>query len=204
MSIKKNAPRIYEFLDLESKKFYESLKASLSEANIKYVENSNLVRGLDYYNHTAFEYVNLNGKSQNTILAGGRYDGLVKSLSKKDICGVGWALGIERILLMIKENYTIKDKNIISIFATSDTFNPKIFEIVNNFENLNNVSINIIYEGSFKKKLTKANKIKSSACIILGESEYKEEKVIWKDFVSGQQELVGINNLNNFISKKTK
>ena len=202
--IKKNAPRIYNFLDLESKKFYESLKASLSEANIKYVENSNLVRGLDYYNHTAFEYINLNGKSQNTILAGGRYDGLVKSLSKKDICGVGWALGIERILLMIQENCSVKDKNIISIFATSNAFNLNIFKIINNLKSLKNVSINFIYEGSFKKKLVKANKIKSSACIILGEDEYKEDKVIWKDFISGQQELVDLNNLDKFISEKTK
>ena len=201
--LKKNAPRIYKFLDLESEKFYEDLKSSLSEANIKYIENSNLVRGLDYYNHTAFEYVNVNGKSQNTILAGGRY-GLVKSLSKKDICGVGWALGIERILLMIKEKFILKNKNIISIFSISNELNSNLFKIIDYLKDCNNISLNIIYEGSFKKKLVKANKIKSTACIILGESEFKENKIIWKDFISGQQELIEISNLSNFISNKTK
>ena len=84
--------------------------------NIKFKINRFLVRGLDYYNHTAFEYITSDDKSQNTVLAGGRYDGLVKSLGGKDIDGVGWAAGVERILMILKP--TIFEKRIISIFST--------------------------------------------------------------------------------------
>ena len=103
----------------------------------------------------------------------------------------------------IYEDPFAKKQNFILHYGDiTDSLN--IFKIINNLKNLSNVSMNIIYEGSFKKKLVKANKIKSSACIILGEDEYKEDKVIWKDFISGQQELVDLNDLDNFIFKKTK
>ena len=114
------APIIMDYLDLESKTFYENLKNSLKELNIKFNENNNLVRGLDYYNHTAFEFVTKSEKRQNTIIAGGRYNGLVKSLGGKDICGVGWAAGIERISSLLEDKLFRQKKKIISIISTSN------------------------------------------------------------------------------------
>ena len=94
-----SAPQIMEFLDGESKDFFKEIVKLLTSLDIEFEVNPFLVRGLDYYNHTAFEYIFSESKSQNAVLAGGRYDGLVKSLGGKDLSGFGWAAGIERILI---------------------------------------------------------------------------------------------------------
>ena len=90
-----------------------------------------MARGLDYYNHTAFEYITSDDKSRNTVLAGGRYDGLVKSLGGKDIDGVGWAAGVEKNIDDFRNLQFLK-KRIISIFSTSSEirFNPYYLFIV--------------------------------------------------------------------------
>ncbi len=197
-----NAPKIVDSLDGDSIEFYENLKKALKKLKIEYYENQSLVRGLDYYNHTAFEFLSSEKSGQNAILAGGRYDGLVKSIGGRDICGVGWAAGIERIKIMISDVLEIKRKKIISIFSTSDNLNYEVFRILKNFDIIENISFNFIESGSLKKKFSKANKLKSIACIILGEDELQDQKIIWKDFISGQQELVEINNLNIFLKRK--
>ena len=97
------SPKILNFLDDESNFFFEVILKNLKELNIEFSVNPHLVRGLDYYNHTAFEFVTFEDKSQNAVLAGGRYDGLVSSLGGKNLSGVGWASGIERIILNLKE-----------------------------------------------------------------------------------------------------
>ena len=93
----KNLLHILEFLDSESKDFFNKLTKGLDDLKISYELNRFLVRGLDYYNHTAFEYITTEKKSQNALLAGGRYNGLVSNLGGGDLSGVGWAAGIERI-----------------------------------------------------------------------------------------------------------
>ena len=109
-----------------------------------------MVRGLDYYNHTAFEYIFSESKSQNTVLAGGRYDGLVKSLGGKDLSGIGWAAGIERIL-MIMDTIDFSQK-IIGVFTISDSLKTELLKVYNSFKFNANVSFNIIDGGNFKKK----------------------------------------------------
>ena len=104
-----NAPKLLKYLDKESLLTYNKFKTSLTELKIKFKENSNLVRGLDYYNNVAFEYVLKDKTSQNTILAGGRYDGLSSLIGGKDMAGVGWAAGVERIKMIIK--HTSNKKN---------------------------------------------------------------------------------------------
>jgi len=195
-----HAPRIDESLNDQSKSFFSSLTETLKKLKINFIINPKLVRGLDYYNHTAFEYVTSDEKSQNAILAGGRYDGLVKSLGGNNVGGVGWAAGIERIILItgrIKE----KDKKTISFFSTSDLLNDELLIIIKKLNITNLLSINFINSGNLKKKLSKANKIGSIGCIILGEDEWKDEKLIWKDFNSGKQETFPINDIQKFISK---
>ena len=102
IEIMKSSPDIKDYLDKESGLFLEKFINGLDELNIQYKLNRFLVRGLDYYNHTAFEYITHESKSQNTVLAGGRYDGLVKTLGGSDLTGVGWAAGIERIGMMLQ------------------------------------------------------------------------------------------------------
>ncbi len=156
---------------------------------------------MDYYNDTVFEFVTNVDKGQNTILAGGRYDGLVKVIGGKDICGVGWAAGIERIVNLIKENEKVK-KRIICIFSTSKNNNVEIFKTLKALENIDSHSFHPIFHGNLKKKLNKANKLDAEACIIIGDDEFKDNKLIFKNFNTGRQEQVDIKLIFQFLNKQ--
>ena len=197
----KSCPDIRDFLDAESKKFLEDLMCGLDELNIKYRFNRFLVRGLDYYNHTAFEYITNENKSQNAVLAGGRYDGLVKTLGGSDLTGVGWAAGIERIVMLLK---SVKSSHLrqICIFTMNDRLNIEALKIIKDFE-INKFKIHFIKGGNLKKKLAKANKMESSGCLILGDDEWKSKKIIWKNFENGNQELINLDNIYNFFNNQS-
>ena len=194
-----SSPKINDFLDDESKLFFKKIIDALTGLNISFEINPLLVRGLDYYNHTTFEYIFSDKKSQNAILAGGRYDGLVKSMGGSDLAGVGWAAGMERILMLL--NYNEKAKKIISFFSTSDNLDENILKVFNNIPPLKFISLNIIDGKTFKKKMIKANKIKSFGCIIFGDDEWKQKKIIWKNFKDSSQKIFPTEELNKFLKK---
>ena len=160
--------------------------------------NNPFGKGLDY-NHTAFEYIFSESRSQNAVLAGGRYDGLVKSLGGRDLSGIGWAAGIERIL-MIKDKIDFSQK-VIGVFTISDSLKTELIKVFSSLKFNANFSFNLIDGGNFKKKMSKANKLNCYGCLILGEDEWKEKKIIWKNFQTGNQETISINNIDNFLEK---
>ncbi len=193
-----NSPKIYDYLDNESKDFFDELLQGLDDLKINYKINYNLVRGLDYYSHTAFEYTSLINKRQSAVLAGGRYDGLVESLGGKNIGGVGWAAGIERIVIsMAKE---CNPKKVISFFCINDIHNKTMLSILNKLKTKLPLQVYFINSGNVKKKFSKANKIGSSGCVILGDEEWANNKLIWKDFITGKQESFMANKLDNFLT----
>ena len=192
-------PQIMEFLDTDSKNFFQEIIKLLKSLEIEFEVNPFLVRGLDYYNHTAFEYIFSESKSQNAVLAGGRYDGLVKSLGGKDLCGIGWAAGIERILMIMDKLEC--NKKIIGIFTVSNCLKTELLKTYNSLKFNKNFSFNIIDGVNFKKKMSKANKLNCYGCLILGEDEWKEKKIIWKNFQTGNQETISISSLDKFLEK---
>ena len=194
-----SSPQIMEFLDRDSKDFFNEIIKLLTSLDIEFEVNPFLVRGLDYYNHTAFEYIFSESRSQNTVLAGGRYDGLVKSLGGRDLSGIGWAAGIERIL-MIMDKIDFSQK-IIGVFTISDSLKTELIKVFSSLKFNANLSFNLIDGGNFKKKMSKANKLNCYGCLILGEDEWKEKKIIWKNFQTGNQETISINNIDNFLEK---
>ncbi len=197
-----SAPKIKDSLDKDSLIFYENLKEFLISLKVDFTENFKLVRGLDYYNHSVFEFVSKEKKSQNTLLAGGRYDGLVEKISGKDICGVGWAAGVERIQLLT--NQSKLKKNIISIISTSRNNNNMIFELLKKLIKFKDVSFHGIYDGNIKKKFVKANKLHSKGVIIIGEQEIKDNKLLYKDFITGVQEVIEVEQIKDFFISKFK
>ena len=199
MRILESSPKISDFLDDESMSFFKKIVDTLGSLNISFKINPLLVRGLDYYNHTTFEYIFSDKKSQNAILAGGRYDGLVKSMGGSDLAGVGWAAGIERILMLL--NYNGYEKKIISFLSTSDNLEENILKIINNIPPLKFISLNIISGKTFKKKMIKANKINSFGCVILGDDEWIENKIIWKNFKDSTQKKIPTVELNKFLKE---
>ena len=178
------APDYSKFLNKESTKYFEDVCKALNDLDIPFSSNSKLVRGLDYYSHTTFEFkTNLIG-AQDTILAGGRYDGLSKMISNLSLPGVGWAAGIERIALMIEKKYTFNP--LVVLIPQMDTHNFKVLEFYKKLLDIG-IRTEMIYSGSLNKKLKRANKISATFAVIVGENEIKNNVVQLKNFQNGEQ-----------------
>ena len=190
-----NAPSILEYLNIDSKTRFEDVCKGLDHLNIKYQIDKKLVRGLDYYCHTAFEFTTNELGSQGTVLAGGRYDGLSKMLGGPDVPGVGWAAGIERLALMVQSKFV----NAIDVvlLGQCENFNYLLLPIMKKLIK-EGVKCEIIYTGNFSKKFKRANKIKASYAIILGKEEINKKIFKFKDLTSGFEELL---NLDQIIKK---
>ncbi len=190
-----NAPSIFEYLNIVSKTRFEDVCKGLDYLNIKYQIDKNLVRGLDYYCHTAFEFTTNELGTQGTVLAGGRYDGLSKMLGGPDIPGVGWAAGIERLALMVQTEFI----NAIDVVLVGqcENFNYLLLPIMKKLIQ-EGIKSEIIYTGNFSKKFKRANKIKASYAIILGKEEINKKIFKFKDLTSGSEELL---NLDQIIKK---
>ena len=195
-----NAPKLLKYLDRESLLTYNKFKTSLTELKIKFKENSNLVRGLDYYNNVAFEYVLKDKTSQNTILAGGRYDGLSSLIGGKDMAGVGWAAGVERIKMIIKHTSNKKIIKIISIFASEEKLNLEVLRMAENLSDIKGLKIHCIFRGSLKRKMIKANKVFSDYVILFGEEEFTQKRIVLKDLSSGEQQIISLDKTFEYIN----
>ena len=187
-----NAPNILDFLNFESKTRFEEICKGLDQLNIKYNIDKNLVRGLDYYCHTAFEFVTNQLGSQGTVLAGGRYDGLSKMLGGSDIPGVGWAAGIERLALMISSEF-VNETDVV-LMGQAENLNYLLLPIMKKLIQ-EGIKSEIIYTGNFSKKFKRANKIKASYAIILGEEEINKKILKFKDLKSGYEELLNLDQI---------
>ena len=171
-----DAPKLADFIDQESRDHFEQLCAVLDAANINYEINPRLVRGLDYYSKTVFEWVTTNLGAQGTVCAGGRYDGLVEQLGGKPCPGVGFAMGVERLVLLLDELGAVPD----SIGQTVDLYIVAVgnieLEALVLAEDLGSQCPSIRIEshcggGSFKSQIKKADKSGAAVALILGEDE---------------------------------
>jgi histidyl-tRNA synthetase len=193
-----NAPSIFEYLNINSKKRFEDVCKGLDHLNIKYQIDKNLVRGLDYYCHTAFEFTTNELGSQGTVLAGGRYDGLSTMLGGPDVPGVGWAAGIERLALMV---YSEFDSAIdVVLIGQSDNYNFLLFPIMKKLVQ-QGIKSEIIYNGNLSKKFKRANKINASYALILGEEEIDKNVIKFKDLKSSNEELLNLDQIIEQILK---
>ena len=189
--ILKNAPKISEHLSTESKNYFEQVKKLLNSNEIEFFEEPKLVRGLDYYSHTAFEFQTTEDKRQNAILAGGRYDKLISMISSRDIPGIGWAAGVERLMDLITiEDEKSKSKNKI-LFAVQDEaylINNRILKQIYNFKYNHEVRVN----KNIKKLFSYADKNNFSFILLIGEEEINSNKIILKDLKNKSQQTFEI------------
>ena len=194
----KDAPKLYDYLDEESKKYFEDTKKYLELLNIKYVENSKLVRGLDYYSDTVFEIKSDKLGAQATVLAGGRYDRLLEILDNVKIPAIGFAAGMERIAMLMDENLIGNKENGVYIVYFDDT--KEYF--IKTLEELrkNDIKASFNYNPkSFGAQMKKANKINAEYVLILGEEEQKENVVTLKKFSTGEQEKYSLDEVIKII-----
>ena len=191
-AILKNGPRISDYYTKDDKEHFNEVKTYLKAMNIPFTVNSGLVRGLDYYTKTVFEITSNELGSQDALLGGGRYDSLVETLGGKPTPGIGFAAGIERILLLINEEDFKEHKPVLDIYLICIE-KKGIPASLNIAKKLRLKGLNIISDPirrSMKAQMRDANKLRARYVLILGESELKDNTILFKNLESGKQESI--------------
>jgi len=189
-----DSPKILDFLCEECKNHFEMVKNFLKYFKVDYKINPFMVRGLDYYTRTVFEAVSTSLGGQNAVGAGGRYDGLVQEIGGKNIPGIGFALGIERIILLSGLKGEIKDVDVYLILL-GETVYEKGLEIYQNLVN-ENIVVEFDYEmKGLKNQLKKADRLGARFAIIIGEDELKEQVLLLRDLKESKQEKISFQEL---------
>lgn len=187
-----SAPLYSDSLNEASKAFFEDVLKGLDLLGIPYRVNERLVRGLDYYAHTVFEFVTDELGAQGTVLAGGRYDGLVKEMGGGDVSGIGWACGVERLSMLLKED--VLPPSPIAVIEVGDDVHDISLQIAHNLRNAG-FCVEHPYSGNLKKRMMKANKANAYLAVILGSDELSGGNVTLKDLNTGAQREVKLENL---------
>jgi histidyl-tRNA synthetase len=195
--IAENSPSILEYLCQDCDNHFKKVISCLELLQIEYVLNPHIVRGLDYYNRTVFEFTTNKLGSQNAVAAGGRYDGLVKELGGPDIPAVGFAMGIERLVLLIKETNIICSRYRIDIYiAYMNIFHLEFAFKITDLLRKNGLRVEIDYNNkSLKSKLKRANKINAAYTIIIGEEEYKRNNIMIKNMETSLEKEISIEDV---------
>ncbi|HAZ55338.1 MAG TPA: histidine--tRNA ligase, partial [Franconibacter helveticus] len=190
-----DAPKLGDYLDEESREHFAGLCAYLDAAGIGYTVNQRLVRGLDYYNRTVFEWVTTSLGSQGTVCAGGRYDGLVEQLGGRAAPAVGFAMGLERLVLLVQAvNPEFKADSVVDIYLVASgngtqTAAMLLAEAVRDAFPAGKLMANY-GGGNFKKQFARADKWGARVALVLGENEVANRQVVVKDLRSGEQQTV--------------
>lgn len=161
-----SAPLIYTHLTDEADTFYNGLKTALTQLGIPFTENPKIVRGLDYYNHTAFEFVTTALGAQGTVMAGGRYDGLVEQMGGPSVPSIGWGAGIERLSMLIAPPPTTHQ--LVAVIPMGNEFEKNALDILASLR-AHNIAAEMAYSGTVKKRLERANKSNAGFVVLAGE-----------------------------------
>ena len=197
IEINLNAPKISDFYSNEAKEKFFNIQEILKDMSVDFSININLVRGLDYYCHTVFEFKTLDLGSQDTLIGGGRYDGLTKLLGGPDIPGVGWAGGIERLIMLMDDIKSFQKT--IHLIIINESFREYGLKIANQLRN-KNINVHFDYKYNLKKSLSHANQSGARYAIIIGEEEVKNNLCILKDLNKNVQEKKPIENIIKDLS----
>lgn len=191
------APTIAAHLTDAAARFYDALKAHLTRFRVPFRENPRIVRGLDYYNHTAFEFVTTRLGSQGTVMGGGRYDGLVAEMGGPPTPAVGWAAGIERLSMLIDEAPAAPRP--VAVVPVGEAAEAPALDILQTLRRAG-LRAEMSYRGNLKRRMERANRIGARAAVILGEDEAARGVVQVKDLASGAQSEVPVAELLQTLS----
>lgn len=187
-----SAPLYQDSLNEASKAFFETVLKGLDNLGIKYRLNNRLVRGLDYYSHTVFELVTDKLGAQGTVLAGGRYDGLVEQMGGGKVSGIGWACGVERLSMLLEEDVSLPRP--IAVIPVGEEAEEKALAIAYDLRKAG-FRVEQAYSGNLKKRMMKANKVNAVKAVIIGTDELAEGKVTIKDLDEGSQKTVALTDV---------
>jgi histidyl-tRNA synthetase len=190
--INAEAPDFADYLTPEAKDFFAEMCAGLTALGINYVLNPRLVRGLDYYCHTAFEFITTSLGAQGTVLGGGRYDGLMKVMGGPETPGVGFAAGIERLALLIEEPPA--PPRPIALVPLGKGAEMLALQLAQSLRRAG-LYIELGYSGNLSRRMQRANKIKARAAVIIGENEIAKQVATVRDLDSGDQAEIPLTSL---------
>jgi histidyl-tRNA synthetase len=184
-----SAPAIDEFLTSEASDFFAQVTEGLNAAGVQWERAPRLVRGLDYYRHTAFEFVTDRLGAQGTVLAGGRYDGLIEALGGPHTPAVGWAAGIERLAMMI--GAPEPEKPSVAVIPLGERAEGEAQKIVAGLRR-EGIATEMAYRGNMKKRLSRANAAGAAYALIIGDNELDRGEAQLKNLSSGEQRSVSL------------
>lgn len=191
-AVVENAPLYADSLNEASKAFFAQVLHGLDLLGIKYRVNNRLVRGLDYYSHTVFELTTDKLGAQGTVLAGGRYNGLVAQMGGGDVAGIGWACGVERLAMLLAED--VEMPRPVAVIPLGEDAEDKALEISNQLRRAG-FRVEQSYSGNMKKRIAKASKVNAFKAVIIGSDELAKGEATLKDLDSGEQKNVEFNHL---------
>jgi len=194
--IVREAPVFNEFLSHLSKAHFEDVLKSLELLKISYKINRKLVRGLDYYCHTAFEFISDELGAQGTVLAGGRYDGLFKMMEGPDLSGVGWAAGVQRLMLL--SHLTLAQKSLVALVPLGEVAEAQALILAQQLRK-QGIAVDLGFSGNMSKRLKRAHKMEAQWAIILGEDEIREHVALARNLVSGEQTKIPLSQLAEYL-----
>jgi histidyl-tRNA synthetase len=194
----KGAPVFGDFLNQASSEFFAAVQTGLDTLGIAYQLNPRLVRGLDYYCHTAFEFTTTELGAQGTVMAGGRYDGLAALMGGPATPGIGWAAGIERLSMMLAE--APKARRAIAVVPIGVAAETKAAALAEQLRRAG-YAIELGYSGNLGKRLKRADKLSAAAAIILGDDELAKGVATLRDLDSGEQTAVPLAELEERLAR---
>ncbi len=192
------APDIDTFITDEARDFFGSVTEGLSAAGVAWTRDSRLVRGLDYYRHTAFEFVTDRLGAQGTVLGGGRYDGLMESLGGPATPAVGWAAGIERLAMLL--DAPVASAIDVALVPMGDAAQLAATGILAQLRRAG-LSADMTYKGNMKKRMQKANDWRARYAVILGDDELARGEASLKNLTTGEQAPVALSDLVEVLTK---
>ena len=197
-----HAPVMIDHLCEDCRTHFDSVKAGLDHLRIPYSLNTRLVRGLDYYNRTAFEVVSANLGAQDAVAAGGRYDGLVKALGGPEIPGVGFAIGLERLVLLVKETMRQTSNADVFIAVLGNKAQTVMLPMLDGLRS-QGIAADMDYAGgSLKSQMKQADRSGARLTVIVGDDELEKQSVVVRDMQTKDQQDVGLSGLVATLVKR--
>jgi histidyl-tRNA synthetase len=190
--VARDAPAFADYLNPESREFFDRVRVGLDRLSVNYRLNPRLVRGLDYYTHTAFEFVTTDLGAQGTVMGGGRYDGLVEMMGGPALPGVGWAAGIERLAMLIEE--PLPPPSPVALVPIGEACEAHALKLAEDLRG-RGFTIDLGYSGNLARRLRRANRINAFAAILLGDDELARGAVTLRNLASGEQSEVPLAEL---------
>jgi histidyl-tRNA synthetase len=190
--ISADAPAFAEYLNAAARDFFSRVRDGLDRLGIEYRLNPRLVRGLDYYTHTAFEFITSDLGAQGTVMGGGRYDGLVETMGGPAMPGVGWAAGIERLAMLIAAPPAAPRP--VAVVPLGEAAQSMALNLAEELREAGLV-VELGYSGNLQRRLGRANRMNARAAVLIGEDEMKINSVSLLDLDSREQETVPLGEL---------